>query len=309
MKAIFSLVLLSLLLQRPVQAVGSPLNLDEWQVQGPAKMRLVVGRLPNQLAAFGLEMQLEPGWRTYWKYPGSSGIAPVLNWAGSAHFKVMPPVFETPMRFEDPAGDYFGYEVGTLISIPLQLLQTELLPNPKPAKVEDSHTETKPPSLRGEEANNYTGVPLKSDSVLEVQLSVDIGICQSVCLPLSFNFAGTLTPDQFASSQSQAVFERHLKALPKPANETLYIDNLTFDGVSLNMVVLGTELLDPEIIIAGGPLDAFESPIYLGRDETAYLISIPAWAGLDAPFIGRELEVIIVNGPYAVSQKITVQKP
>ncbi|MGC6512768.1 MAG: hypothetical protein ACON4J_08370 [Parvibaculales bacterium] len=309
MKARFSFFVLILLLVKPAAAVESPLVLGKWQEQGPAKMRLLAGQTPDGRAGFGVEIRLEPGWRTYWKYPGGSGIEPLLNWAGSANFKPQGQIFETPMRFSDSAGDYFGYEAGTLISIPVEVMQTRLRPDPEPYLAEDGVTEIVPPALSWEEAIIYTGKALPPGGLLDVRLKVDIGVCQTVCLPLSFNFAGTLPQTDFASERFQSAFERHVKALPKPAGERLQVDNLTFDGVSLNMVVLGRELLNPEIIIAGGPLDRFEAPVHLGRDETAYLVSIPAWAGLDAPFIGRELEMVIVNGSHAVTQKITVQSP
>ena len=260
MRAYFSFVVLSFFLVQSVQAAKPLPGVGEWQAQGPAKMRLVAGQLPGGVTALGVGNDFYDGWRTYWKYPGGSGIEPVFDWAGSANFKAQTPMFETPLRFTDPAGDYFGYEAGTLISIPVRMMQTRLRPDPEPYLAEDGTTKIVPPPLRWEEAIIYTGTPLQPGDVLDVRLSVDIGVCQTVCLPLTFEFAGAVSQGQLASNQFQPVFDGHIKALPKPPGEALQIDNLTFDGVSLNMVVLGQQLLDPEIIaLAGGPLDAFEA--------------------------------------------------
>ena len=36
----------------------------------------------------GIEQSIEPGWHTYWKNPGDSGTAPVVNWDLPDGFKV-----------------------------------------------------------------------------------------------------------------------------------------------------------------------------------------------------------------------------
>ncbi len=271
------------------------LALSKWQIQGPAKVRLVAGIMPVGQPSIGIEVRLEPGWRTYWKYPGASGIAPRFDWSGSLNFEPHAPRFETPMRFRDVTGDYFGYEIGTVFSVPISVRQAK----PRLSFEADISPDTLEPDILGD----------NKEQILQLNLALDIGVCQTICLPLRFTFSGLLDPSVFLNDNRLAIFARHLKSLPAAATEKLRIDRLTYDGVSLNMVVLGEALLEPEIIIAGDALDVFDELVYLGKDETAYLVTIPAWTGLDVPFIGRALEVVLVNGAYAVTQKIIVQAP
>ena len=35
----------------------------------------------------GVEIKLKPGWKTYWRYPGDSGVPPVLDFSESQNVK------------------------------------------------------------------------------------------------------------------------------------------------------------------------------------------------------------------------------
>ncbi|WP_295171235.1 protein-disulfide reductase DsbD domain-containing protein, partial [uncultured Paracoccus sp.] len=38
---------------------------------------------PGGARILALELLLEPGWKTYWRSPGDTGLPPQLDWAGS----------------------------------------------------------------------------------------------------------------------------------------------------------------------------------------------------------------------------------
>ncbi len=57
----------------------------------------------------GVEMQLEPGWKTYWKHPGDSGIAPAFDWSESENIEDIDLSWPAPRRFDDPGDVTFGY--------------------------------------------------------------------------------------------------------------------------------------------------------------------------------------------------------
>ena len=65
----------------PLQAAASP-----WLDHDHAKVRLVsavesIG--PARELRLGLQFQLEPGWKIYWRSPGDAGFPPVLDWSES----------------------------------------------------------------------------------------------------------------------------------------------------------------------------------------------------------------------------------
>lgn len=57
----------------------------------------------------GIEVQLDPGWETYWRDPGDSGIPPSFDFADSANVQSVATEWPAPMRFDDGAG---GHSVG-----------------------------------------------------------------------------------------------------------------------------------------------------------------------------------------------------
>ena len=64
-----------------------------------------------QFVRAGLEIRLDPGWKTYWRYPGDSGVPPTFDFAGSENVKSVTVLWPAPERFPDGAG---GHSIGYL---------------------------------------------------------------------------------------------------------------------------------------------------------------------------------------------------
>ncbi len=60
----------------------------------------------------GVELALAPGWKTYWRRPGDSGIAPEFDWSGSENVATVELRWPAPERFDDPGDTTFGYRSG-----------------------------------------------------------------------------------------------------------------------------------------------------------------------------------------------------
>ena len=62
--------------------------MSEWQDMGGGRARLVAELDPasNRIAA-AIEIELNDGWKTYWRQPGASGIPPILDFSRSAGFE------------------------------------------------------------------------------------------------------------------------------------------------------------------------------------------------------------------------------
>ena len=52
----------------------------------------------------GVEISLAPGWHTYWRYPGASGVPPSFEFAGSENVKSVTVLWPAPVVFADGAG-------------------------------------------------------------------------------------------------------------------------------------------------------------------------------------------------------------
>ncbi len=111
-------------------------------------MRLVAGSGGNpngEALRAGVEIRLAAGWKTYWRYPGDSGVPPVLDFSKSENVKSIAITWPAPHRFTDDGGASIGYK-GNVI-LPLRVVAQD----PK-----------RPVSLR---------------------LGIDYAICEKLCIP------------------------------------------------------------------------------------------------------------------------------
>ena len=101
MKALFLIAILAALLH-PATAKAA---VGKWFVSDGVKLRLVSLRdvTTGQLSA-GLQIVLEPGWKTYWRSPGSSGLPPQLDFSQSQNVSEVKVSYPTPITFTDGGG-------------------------------------------------------------------------------------------------------------------------------------------------------------------------------------------------------------
>jgi DsbC/DsbD-like thiol-disulfide interchange protein len=82
-----------------------------WDGDAHARLRLIAGsRTDDATARAGIEIKLAPGWKTYWRYPGDSGVPPRFNFAGSQNVKSVEIAWPAPHRFSDESGITIGYK-------------------------------------------------------------------------------------------------------------------------------------------------------------------------------------------------------
>jgi DsbC/DsbD-like thiol-disulfide interchange protein len=82
-------------------------------------MRLVAGSpvaADGSLRA-GVEIRLAAGWKTYWRYPGDSGVPPVFDFSKSENVKSFSILWPAPHRFTDGGGASIGYKGGVIFPV------------------------------------------------------------------------------------------------------------------------------------------------------------------------------------------------
>jgi len=93
----------------------------------------------------GLEIKLSEGWKTYWRYPGDSGVPPRFDFSRSDNVGTVDVLWPAPHRFTDEGDNSIGYV--TDVVMPLRIVPRD---------------PTKPVTLR---------------------LKLDYAICQKLCVP------------------------------------------------------------------------------------------------------------------------------
>ena len=138
-----------------------------WETQPHTAARLIAGGMVKTAGAAyvraGIEIKLDPGWKTYWRDPGDSGVPPTFDFSGSANLKSAAVLWPAPKRFPDGAG---GNSIGYAdhVILPLQIVPDDA---------------TRQTSLR---------------------LKLGYAICGNLCVPVEANLKLALNGDGAASA-------------------------------------------------------------------------------------------------------------
>ena len=86
-------------------------NASAWDRDLHAGVRLIAGsKLPDGVRRAGLEIQLDPGWHTYWRYPGDAGVPPHFDFSASDNVKDVQVLWPAPRRLLAGGSTSIGYE-------------------------------------------------------------------------------------------------------------------------------------------------------------------------------------------------------
>jgi DsbC/DsbD-like thiol-disulfide interchange protein len=120
---------------------------SRWAGEAHSQVRLIAGANgPRQaLLRAGVDIKLAPGWKTYWRYPGDSGVPPQFDFSASTNVESVRVLWPAPERMVDGGGQSIGYH-GRVI-MPLQVVRVD------PAK----------PAL--------------------LDLKLDYAVCEKLCVP------------------------------------------------------------------------------------------------------------------------------
>ena len=107
-----------------VAAPAFAANSSLWDVDTRSAVRLVSARQVVEsgvnLLRAGVELKMQPGWKTYWRYPGDSGVPPVFDFGGSENIKSVTVLWPAPERFSDGSGYSIGYKDNVIL--PLRII-------------------------------------------------------------------------------------------------------------------------------------------------------------------------------------------
>ena len=143
-----SAALLALLFASPTHASSS----DWYEMEG-ARVRLVTAGEPDARGRLNgiLDIDLEPGWKTYWRDPGDAGVPPTIDVSANPNIASAAFDFPAPQRHDEGDFKWAGYDY------PLALPVTFTLKDPAgPAAID---------------------------------ANVFLGVCETICVPVQAKLA------------------------------------------------------------------------------------------------------------------------
>jgi DsbC/DsbD-like thiol-disulfide interchange protein len=125
----------------------------------------------------GVQLRLNPGWKTYWKNPGDSGVPPSFDWAGSKNVKHVELLYPAPHRFADANGMAIGYDDEVVFPVRI--------------------------------------TPEREGEPIVLKLAVSYGLCKDLCIPNDVTLGLALPAN--AGKGDARLLESFLARVPKPA--------------------------------------------------------------------------------------------
>jgi DsbC/DsbD-like thiol-disulfide interchange protein len=189
-----------------------------WDGDARSAARLVAGSPVSRGAIrAGLELRLGTGWKTYWRYPGDSGVPPRFDFAKSTNVKSVTVRWPAPHRFSDESGASIGYKGGVLL--PLEI------------------------------------VPANPAQPVTLRVAVEYAICEKLCIPAAASAALGLgaassfdaalaaaqarVPKPAALGDSAPLAIRTVKREPGSPNSRVVVEVAAPDGAPLDLFVEG----------------------------------------------------------------------
>jgi DsbC/DsbD-like thiol-disulfide interchange protein len=87
---------------------------SKWDANPRSAVRLIAadmaGKADAPVLRAGVEVKLATGWKTYWRYPGDSGVPPRFGFARSENVKDVVVRWPAPHRFADDGEVTIGYK-------------------------------------------------------------------------------------------------------------------------------------------------------------------------------------------------------
>ncbi|MDO9415776.1 protein-disulfide reductase DsbD domain-containing protein [Pararhizobium sp.] len=210
-----------------------------------------------------LQIRLKDGWKTYWIDPGESGIPPQVTAQDTGNTTISEVRFPAPKRFDDGVVRYFGYDEP--VAFPLTLKST------------------------GTSAS--------------IRLSVFLGICKDICIPVQGELSLDLKPGEEASPLEKVAIRRAGSALPEQPSADFTLQSADFDAATSRVRVVLTipEISDgspPDLFVTGAGAVRFGAPENVSVTGTQLTADLPVLSenGKQAPSAGTAMLVTVAGG-------------
>ncbi len=249
----------------------------DWASGTKARVRLIAhmigpdGRLDGAIA-----VAMPPGWKTYWRNPGTAGVAPVFDFAASRNLEAPEVAFPVPHRLDD------GYSVTNVYEGSVTF--------PFHARVAD---------------------PARP---VEIALTIDLGVCEEVCVP--DNVTAHLTVPAGVNDPEAAEIIKEARAeLPGPPQPGVFaVDEVVRTGGTdgrpeFRVTATVPPGAEPDLFVAGPDDWAAYDPVLKSRNGSQAVFAVKFsrfGASASTPIAGAHLLAVLAVGGKAIEQTLTL---
>lgn len=240
-----------------------------------SKVSLLQGEFVDGTWTAGVEIDLAEGWKTYWRMPGESGIAPDFDWSKSHNVSDVELRWPAPGRYQDASGETIGYAQRVVFPVTVR--------------------------------------PLNPAQPVELALQLHYAVCKDICVPARAELRQVLAPDSAMSSAGLALIRQFDARVPQSEATGVEIERASVEvgsgGYRLAVVLTG-EAVDPstEIFVENFDRAYFRAPRLSGRTGEASLFHLPIDDLADPDLLrGRTLRLTVVTATARLVGDVTVE--
>jgi DsbC/DsbD-like thiol-disulfide interchange protein len=196
-----------------------------WSEDVRSSVRLIAGANKNgdaQLRA-GIEIKMQPGWKTYWRYPGDSGVPPHFDFSGSENLRDVKVLYPAPHLFTDETGQSLGYKEKVVIPLAIS--------------------------------------PQQPGKPVRLRLKIDYAVCEKLCVPAEGRAELVLGVGESSHNSEMAAAESRVPKKVTAAQAGLTARRVNSGPKPLVTVDLGVPTNQPVELFVEGPTPQWALPI------------------------------------------------
>jgi suppressor for copper-sensitivity B len=242
---------------------------SDWSVNETGRVRLIAATTAtgtDPVIRLGVQFQLQPGWKMYWRTPGDAGYPPRIDWNGSDNAQLPRLSWPAPKRFELAGLQNFGYATEVVLPVEMTLIRP--------------------------------GQPAR------IAAAIEYLACAQICVPMQASLDLTLPAGPAVPSAALHDLSRFQALVPADgARHGLAVDSVEAsgagDGSRLRVVVIsGQPFVHPDLFIEPAETASFEAPqVRLEQGGRRAVIESRVVAGtLTRPLVAEPLTLTVVDG-------------
>lgn len=226
-----------------------------------------------------LQTRLAPGWHSYWRNPGESGLPPKIHWEDSSNIKSIEMLFPGPKRFQELDLTTFGYDGDVMYPLDITLKE--------------------------------------AGKAATLDLTLETMVCKDICLPVTLPLKLKIKAGEGMDSKHRTIINYAREKIPS-GTETpqLKIENVTItkDTVVAN-IMSKRGFARTDIFTEIGEFALGSDPQFQinenDRTRAIAIVAIPEdiqaefeTSGAALPYRGHDIRVTVSDGRNAVEQLV-----
>jgi len=244
---------------------------SEWFQTDGARLRLIA--LPSadgKTIDAGLQIELQPGWKTYWKAPGASGLPPQISFVGSQNIAATSISYPLPTTFGTGRDLTAGYT--STVTLPIRI------------------------------------EPLFAGRAVSVKGSGFLGVCEDICVPVPFEVQLDIDGKGISKRDTASALLFARSSVPPTEQADISITKTLQEGDHLLVEAIVPAGTASATLFPDGPSDWYLGPIHASSIKgTTAIFRVPIdQRPKGATVSGTKMTMTLRAGGRGVEQAVTI---